>query len=87
MIGPVKDPNFAFVILGRALNHARAMLIRSHASRESMSIPEEQFAGMHELDTKSQIRLLKQCRSLQKNGPQCQAAEELQEWVYQALSR
>ncbi|MEJ1297095.1 MAG: GTPase/DUF3482 domain-containing protein [Candidatus Sedimenticola sp. (ex Thyasira tokunagai)] len=87
VIGPVKDPNFAFVILGRALNHARAMLMRSHASRESMSIPEEHFAGMHELDTKSQIRLLKQCRSLQKNGLQCHAAGELQRWVYQALKK
>ncbi|WP_275097967.1 DUF3482 domain-containing protein [Sedimenticola hydrogenitrophicus] len=85
-LGPVKDPNFAFVILGRALSHARAMLARSHADRERLVIGEEGIRRMRSLELKTQVRLLKQCRQLLKQGPQGRAADGLREWVYRQLT-
>ena len=37
-IGPIKDPNFGFVVLGRALAHLRLLSQRSHARRDALSI-------------------------------------------------
>ncbi|MCW8903622.1 GTPase/DUF3482 domain-containing protein [Sedimenticola sp.] len=85
LLGPVKDPNFAFVILGRALSHARAMLSRSHADRERLTIREDGLNRMQSLELKTQVRLLKQCRQLVKQGPQGQAAERLRDWLYLQL--
>ena len=85
LLGPVKDPNFAFVILGRALSHARAMLARSHADRERLTIADDGFQGMQVLDLKRQVQLLKQCHQLARQGPQGRAAEQLRDWLYQQL--
>lgn len=86
LLGPVSNPNFAFVILGRALSHARAMLARSHADRERLILPDNQLNRMQSLEMKTQIWLLKQCRQLVKQGAQGRAAERLQEWIYQQLA-
>lgn len=86
LLGPVKDPNFAFVILGRALSHARAMLARSHADRERLTIHQAGDHFMQSLEMKVQIRLLKQCKHLVRQGPQGQAAEQLRAWIYQQLT-
>lgn len=86
LLGPVKDPNFAFVILGRALSHARAMLARSHADRERLTIHQAGDHFMQSLEMKVQIRLLKQCKQLVRQGPQGQAAEQLRAWIYQQLT-
>lgn len=86
LLGPVKDPNFAFVILGRALSHARAMLARSHADRERLAVHADGVNAMQSLELKSQVLLLKQCRQLTKQGPQGQAAEQLRAWIYQQLT-
>lgn len=86
LLGPVKDPNFAFVILGRALSHARAMLARSHADRERLAIHQDEDRFMQSLELPVQVRLLKQCRQLVKQGPQGQAAEQLREWIREQLT-
>ena len=85
LLGPVRDPNFAFVILGRALSHARAMLARSHADRARLEIVDDGSQGMRSLPLKTQVRLLKQCRQLARQGPQGKAAEQLREWLFQQL--
>lgn len=36
VVGPVQDPNFAWVILGRALQHHRLVCERNHARREAL---------------------------------------------------
>ncbi|WP_428623176.1 DUF3482 domain-containing protein [Sedimenticola sp.] len=86
LLGPVKDPNFAFVILGRALSHARAMLARSHADRDRLAIREDGLNHMQSLELKTQVRLLKQCRLLVRQGPQGQAADQLRDWLYHQLA-
>jgi hypothetical protein len=86
LLGPVKDPNFAFVILGRALSHARAMLSRTHADRERLAVGDEAGKRMQALELKTQVRLLKQCRQLLKQGPQGKAAQQLRDWVYRQLT-
>ncbi|MCG8428849.1 MAG: DUF3482 domain-containing protein [Chromatiales bacterium] len=86
-LGPVKDPNFGFVILGRALSHAQAMLIRTHAHREKLTLHEHELNTMQALPLKMQVRLLKHFRQLSKEGPQGKAAVQLRNWVYQRLSQ
>lgn len=85
IIGPVKEPNFAFVALGRALSHAQAMLAHSHADREALEIPVEQVNQMQSLDTASQVKLLRLCQQLRRGGLQSAAAGQLQDWVYDRL--
>jgi GTPase SAR1 family protein len=86
LLGPVKDPNFAFVILGRALGHAQAMLARSHADRDKLTVRDEPFNRMQSLELKIQVKLLGQCQQLKKKGPQSKAGEELRNWVYGQLT-
>ncbi len=85
LLGPVNDPNFSFVVLGRALSHARAMLVRSHADQNKLTINHAQVNAMQSLALNEQVRLLKQCRQLQNDGLQGKAAERLRAWVYQQL--
>jgi len=42
-IGPMKNLNFAYILLGRALYHASAIAKRSHAIRESVKLEDEEF--------------------------------------------
>lgn len=83
VLGPVKDPNFTFVILGRALAHARSMLARSHALRDPEVIEDE--AQMQALETREQIKLLKLARQLRKQGLSGEAAAELEGWIERQL--
>lgn len=61
------------------------MLSRSHADRERLTIREDGLNRMQSLELKTQVRLLKQCRQLVKQGPQGQAAERLRDWLYLQL--
>ncbi|GAB6042426.1 DUF3482 domain-containing protein [Endothiovibrio diazotrophicus] len=84
-IGPVGDPNFAFVILGRTLAHTAAMLHRSHADRGSFRLGNEELGRMQGLELKTQLRLLKLCRRLIREGPQGRAGRKLREWLLEQL--
>ncbi|TVO72497.1 DUF3482 domain-containing protein [Sedimenticola selenatireducens] len=86
LLGPVRDPNFAFVILGRALSHASAMLIRSHADQNKLVIDQSKLNVMQSLALKTQVRLLKQFRQLSDSGLQSKAADKLRTWVFQQLT-
>ena len=84
-LGPVRDPNFAFVILGRAVQHATAMLAHSHADQRALQLDDTQGNPMQRLPPKQQVRLLKWCWQLRKNGLQSTAAGHLEEWVLEQL--
>jgi len=81
VLGPVKDPNFVFVILGRNLAHASAMLNRSHAQRSEITLADEHEISMQKLDTREQIRLLKLARQLRREGLSGTAAAEIEAWI------
>jgi hypothetical protein len=84
-LGPVRDPNFGFVILGRALQHAKAMLSRSHADQHALQLDTPQANPMQQLSRKQQVQLLKWFLQLRKNGLQGAAAGHLEEWVLSQL--
>jgi len=84
-LGPVQDPNFGFVIIGRALQHARAMLAHSHADQRALSLDTTQPNPMQQLGNKQQIQLLKWCWQVRKNGLQSKAAGNLEQWIYEQL--
>ncbi len=86
VLGPVRDPNFAFVILARSLAHAHAMLSRSHADRDDLVIREEDRNSMQSLDSKTQINLLKLSMRLRKQGLHGEAAGDLEAWVLEQLA-
>ena len=48
-VGPITDPNFPWVMLGRALLHAKLIAERNHARREALVIDAE--VGAHLADT------------------------------------
>ena len=48
-VGPITDPNLPWVLLGRALLHARLVAERNHARREELVV--EAQAGRHLMDT------------------------------------
>ncbi len=84
-IGPVSDPNFPFVILGRALQHARAVLRRSHADRQPLAVNADEAAFLQRLPRAEQARLLKLAWQLRRQGLQGRAARDLEDWVLQRL--
>lgn len=84
-LGPVRDPNFGFVILGRALQHANAMLAHSHADQRPLKFDEARLNPMQELTDKQQVRLLKWFWQLRKQGLQGAAAGHLEDWVSNQL--
>lgn len=86
-IGPVKDPNFPFVILGRALQHAHAVLQRSHADRKPLTIDAGEQNLMQKLPQAEQVRLLKLAWQLRRGGLQGRAARTLEKWVLQRLTQ
>ena len=47
-VGPITDPNFPWVLLGRALLHANLVAERNHARRESLAL--DAHAGAHLAD-------------------------------------
>ena len=84
-LGPVSDPNFAFVILGRSLQHAQAMLRHSHADRAKLRLDTGQGHLMSQLPTGEQVRLLKLAWQLRRQGLEGAAAGKLEDWVLDQL--
>ncbi len=87
VLGPVKDQNFVFVILSRALAHAHAMLSRSHAERGTQAVTFDKDFSIKELETGEQIKLLKLARQLRRQGLTGDAALEIEAWIEKRLNR
>jgi len=68
-LGPITDPNFPWVMLGRALLHARLVAERNHARRETLVI--DAAAGEHfadSIDAPARRTLDAIFRELRSNG-------------------
>lgn len=66
-VGPITDPNFSWVLLGRALLHARLIAERNHARREAVAI--DAARGEHladEIDAATRRRLDGQLRGMRR---------------------
>lgn len=84
-LGPVRDRNFGFVILGRALQHASAMLAHSHADPRALQLDAAPLNPMQQLSSREQVELLKWFSQLRRNGLQSAAAGHLEKWVAERL--
>ncbi len=87
VLGPVKDPNFVFVVLGRSLAHARAMLNRSHARRDAHKVAINADTVVQDLGTREQVRILKLSRQLRRQGLGGDAARALERWIEEQLGQ
>lgn len=67
-VGPVKDVNFPYVALGRAIHHQRLVAMRTHARRDSLRIDAED-AGAWARDVHGELRReLERCFARLRNG-------------------
>ncbi len=80
-IGPVKNLQFAFVLLGRALNYQHALIQHSHANRERLHITEgnEWLANLGKKDQVQLSQLLIKCAK----GLSEADSEKLQQFITQ----
>ena len=80
--GPVQDSQFAYVVLGRAIDHWWHISQRNHAGREMLNLNASDNHWIEGLDKESR-------RSIQKTFDKCRKQEvlddKLQERFYQAL--
>jgi hypothetical protein len=68
-VGPITDPNFPWVILGRALTHVRLIAERNHARRETLIIDAQQVKHLADtIDTAQRRRLETVFRTLRGNA-------------------
>jgi hypothetical protein len=56
-IGPMKNLNFPYILLGRALYHASTIAKRSHALRDSLHLDKEDFFMDKVMDSKLRKKL------------------------------
>ncbi len=84
-LGPVSEPNFPWVMLGRALLHARLVAERNHARREALVLDAERGAHLADaIDAARRKRLAQVFRALREeqeveDGQRRQLAGEIAE--------
>lgn len=76
VLGPIKHPNFGFVLLGRALLHLELLLRRSHAQRDSLEMAQGISRVWQQADTKAQAQWLYWFKQAAKQGQLPEAAEQ-----------
>lgn len=57
--GPVRDPQFGYVILGRALEHAWQIAMRNHAGRDPLTLADDQGHWLEQMDRRQRMALQK----------------------------
>jgi hypothetical protein len=68
-IGPLRNPNFPWLLLDRALLHFRSVISRAHARRDALVLPEGAKGGVvAQLEPGLQSRLSRVFASLPKSG-------------------
>jgi hypothetical protein len=82
--GPSRNPNFPFVLLGRALEHHRLLARRTHAHRETLELNNPLLDVVSEDDRRKLGRIFADIRR-EKELPRRQA--ELAELIYQYALR
>lgn len=86
-MGPVRNQRYAWVLLDRALVHARAVRDRSHASRASLALPAERVTDLPE-DLRARLaKDLGAVVSEAGSGVRAETRERLASAVDAALSR
>ena len=67
-VGPVKNVNFPYVALGRALHHQRLVALRTHAQREPLRIDSQQAGEWAKSVHEDLRRELERCFARLRNG-------------------
>lgn len=57
--GPVRDPEFGYVVLGRALEHAWQVAHRNHAGRDPLALGDSGERWLQRLDARQRVALQK----------------------------
>lgn len=57
--GPVRDPQFGYVVLGRALEHAWRVATRNHAGRDPLTLGGHDGHWLQQLDSRQRMALQK----------------------------
>jgi len=85
-IGPMKNLNFPYILLGRALYHASVIAKRSHALRESIKLEDEAFYTEQIIDADMRKQLEQMHIKLRKGEtPKKELIEEYRKVVYQSF--
>ena len=86
-VGPIKDPNFPWVLLGRARLHQRLVSERNHARREALAVDAELAAHqMDNLPAELKRALARSFGKLSRDGASTERREELTALVQQVLA-
>ena len=64
--GPAKNPNFPFVLLGRALLHQRLVCTRTHADRNELKLEMSLLEWLSDKERKRLARLFEDIRNSKK---------------------
>jgi len=85
-VGPMKNLNFPYILLGRSLYHASVMAKRSHAQRDSANLKSEESYTGHIIDSEMRKKLEKLHIKLRKGEkPKSELIEEYRETVLKGL--
>lgn len=81
-IGPVKHPNFPFVLMARALSFVKQLSSRTHARRDEFSLR----VNASDWTSAEQTLLLRWSKQLQAQKWNISAQRELEDWVWVQLN-
>ena len=87
-IGPMKNRNFPYILLGRALYHTHKISQRSHATREDLSIKMDSSFKEEWLDDKMRKELEKQHKNFRnQEEAEAKSIEAYENLILEALQR
>ena len=87
-IGPMKNLNFPYILLGRSLYHASIIAKRSHALREDVELEDEEFFTEQIINSETRKKLEKLHIKLRKGEePNAEMVEEYHKIILQCLLR
>ena len=87
-IGPMKNLNFPYILLGRSLYHASIIAKRSHALRDDVELEDEEFFTEQIIDTDTRKKLEKLHVKLRKGEePNSEMLEDYRKIILQCFLR
>lgn len=86
VVGPTEHPNFPWVVLGRAVNHARLLQARTHAQRDPLTVnQDDQMHPLSSLNTAQRKKLADIFRKAQRDRLTSEAQESFCHIVRQLI--
>lgn len=86
IVGPTEHPNFPWVVLGRAVNHARLVQARTHAQREPLTLMQDDHARpLASLSSDQRRQLTDIFRQAQRDRLTAEARESFCQIIRQLL--